>query len=89
MSKRISDPEPVRRHRPSDLSPSSPAADGETLLAKAIAGAKQGDVSALHFLYVRYADDLEGHVESIAGDRHEAEDITQSVFARLISAIPR
>jgi RNA polymerase sigma factor (sigma-70 family) len=46
-------------------------------------------VSALHFLYVRYADDVRGYVESIVRDRHEAEDITQDVFAKLISAIAR
>jgi RNA polymerase sigma-70 factor, ECF subfamily len=46
-------------------------------------------VSALHFLYVRFADDVEGYVESIVRDRHEAEDITQNVFAKLITAIAR
>jgi RNA polymerase sigma-70 factor, ECF subfamily len=44
-------------------------------------------VSALHFPYVRYADDVHGYVESIVRDRNEAEDITQSVFANLITAI--
>jgi RNA polymerase sigma-70 factor, ECF subfamily len=81
--------EPARSARPGRLSPSSCAADCGTLLAKAIAGAKEGDVSALHFLYVRYADDVQGYVESIVRDRHEAEDITQNVFAKLISAIAR
>jgi RNA polymerase sigma-70 factor (ECF subfamily) len=51
--------------------------------ASAIARAKQGDTSALHFLYVRYADDVYGFVNSIVRDRHEAEDITQNLFARL------
>jgi Sigma-70 region 2 len=64
-------------------------ADGETLLATAIAGAKEGDVSALRFLYVRYADDVQGYVESIVRNRHEAEDLTQDVFAKLITAIAR
>jgi Sigma-70 region 2 len=79
--------EPARSTRPDGLSPSSCAADCGTLLTKAIAGAKQGDVSALHFLYVRYADDVQGYVESIVRDRHEAEHITQEVFAELITAI--
>ena len=69
------------------LPATSGAAEGGTLLAKAIACAKAGDVSALHFLYVRYADDVQGYVRSIVRDRHEAEDITQDVFARLITAI--
>jgi RNA polymerase sigma-70 factor (ECF subfamily) len=56
-------------------------------LARAIVGAKQGDMSALHFLYVRFADDVCGYVRSIVRDSHEAEDITQNVFAKLMTAI--
>ena len=59
------------------------------LLARAIARAKEGDPSALHFLYVRYADDVCGYVNSIVRDRHEAEDITQSLFAKLLAKIQR
>jgi RNA polymerase sigma-70 factor, ECF subfamily len=57
------------------------------LLAQAIVGAKDGDMSALHFLYVRYADDVCGYVRSIVRDSHDAEDITQNVFAKLMTAI--
>ena len=56
-------------------------------LTRAIASAKQGDMEALHFLYVQYADDVYGYVNSIVRDHHEAEDITQNVFAKLMSAI--
>ena len=59
------------------------------LLARAIARAKEGDPSALHFLYVRYADDVCGYVSSIVRDRHEAEDITQSLFAKLLTKIQK
>jgi RNA polymerase sigma-70 factor, ECF subfamily len=59
------------------------------LLARAIARAKEGDASALHFLYVRYADDVCGYVQSIVRDPHEAEDITQSLFAKLLGKIQR
>jgi RNA polymerase sigma-70 factor, ECF subfamily len=83
-----SDPEPPGG-RPGHLAPSSGGAAGATLLAKAIAAAKEGDVCAPHFLYVRYADDVHGYVRSIVRDRHEAEDITQNVFAKLLSAITR
>jgi RNA polymerase sigma-70 factor (ECF subfamily) len=41
----------------------------------------------LHFLYVRFADDVCGYVRSIVRDSHEAEDITQNVFAKLMTAI--
>jgi RNA polymerase sigma-70 factor (ECF subfamily) len=78
-----SDPDPAGAHT------ATSRAAGGALLARAIAAAKEGDVSALHFVYVRYADDVQGYVQSIVRDRHEAEDITQNVFARLISAIAR
>ena len=55
----------------------------------AVARAKEGDTSALHFLYVRYADDIRGYVCSIVRDPHEAEDITQNVFAKLMTSILR
>jgi RNA polymerase sigma-70 factor (ECF subfamily) len=57
------------------------------LVYEAVARAKEGDTSALHFLYVRYADDIRGYVGSIVRDPHEAEDITQNVFAKLMTAI--
>ena len=53
----------------------------------AIARAKEGDTSALHFIYVRYADDVYGFVNSIVRDHHEAEDITQNLFAKLMRII--
>lgn len=61
--------------------------DDSRLVTDAIARAKEGDMSALHFLYVRYADDVCAYVRSIVRDSHEAEDITQNVFAKLMTAI--
>ncbi|HZC13790.1 MAG TPA: sigma-70 family RNA polymerase sigma factor [Thermoleophilaceae bacterium] len=58
-------------------------------MRRAVVALKQGDRSALHFLYVRYADDVRGLVRSIVRDEHEAEDITHNVFAKLITAIHR
>jgi RNA polymerase sigma-70 factor (ECF subfamily) len=57
------------------------------LVQQAVARAKVGDKSAIHFLYVRFADDVCGYVASIVRDWHEAEDITQNVFAKLMTAI--
>ena len=54
---------------------------------RAIAAAKRGDWDGIHFLYVRYADDVFAYVRSIVRDHHEAEDITQNMFAKLITAI--
>lgn len=57
------------------------------LVQEAVKRAKTGDREALHFLYVRYAPDLLRYVNSFVRDHHEAEDITQNVFAKLITAI--
>jgi RNA polymerase sigma-70 factor, ECF subfamily len=66
---------------------SASSTQDDTLLHRAIVTAKRGDQSALHFLYVRYADDVRGFVQSIVRDPHDAEDITQNVFAKLMKAI--
>jgi RNA polymerase sigma-70 factor, ECF subfamily len=60
--------------------------DSRTIRA-AIARAQNGDMEALHFLYVRYADDVLRFVRSLVQDHHEAEDITQNVFVKLIAVI--
>ena len=57
------------------------------LVSDAVTRAKAGDMGAIHFLYVRFADDVCGYVNSIVHDSHEAEDITQNVFAKLMKAI--
>jgi RNA polymerase sigma-70 factor, ECF subfamily len=69
------------------LAGSDPRRAPDELVYEAVAGAKQGDMSALHFLYVRFADDVCAYVRSIVRDAHAAEDITQNVFAKLIKAI--
>ena len=53
----------------------------------AVALAKEGDRDALRYLYVSYADNIYGYVRSIVHDDHEAEDVTQHVFAKLITAV--
>lgn len=53
----------------------------------AVARAKEGDQEAIRFLYVTYAHNVYGYVRSIVRDDHEAEDVTQHVFAKLITAI--
>ncbi|HTU77619.1 MAG TPA: sigma-70 family RNA polymerase sigma factor [Solirubrobacteraceae bacterium] len=51
--------------------------------------AQNGDRTALGFLYARYADNVHGYVQSIVHDAHEAEDVTQQVFAKLIRVIDK
>lgn len=68
-----------------------PLPDGSSpdLVSEAALRAKAGDMSALHFLYVRFADDVYGYVMSIVRDHHAAEDITQNVFAKLMTAVQK
>ena len=63
----------------------SPARLAETRLA--VARAKEGDRDALQFLYVRYSNNIYGYVHSIVRDDHEAEDVTQHVFAKLMTTL--
>jgi RNA polymerase sigma-70 factor, ECF subfamily len=57
------------------------------LVTQAIHRAKGGDAEGIHFLYVRFHDDVLRYVNSLVRDYHEAEDITQNVFAKLMTAI--
>ena len=75
-----------RFRRASSLDESDPC---RRRVSRAIARAKQGDREALRFLYVQYADTLYGYVSNIVKDDHEAEDITQLVFAKLMTVLPQ
>jgi RNA polymerase sigma-70 factor (ECF subfamily) len=57
------------------------------LVYRAVARAKDGDRDALRFLYVRYSDNVYGYVRSIVHNDHDAEDVTQHVFARLMTVL--
>jgi DNA-directed RNA polymerase specialized sigma24 family protein len=65
-----------------------PGADARasSLVQEAAARAKEGDMHAVHFLYVRFADEVCRCVSGIAGDA-DAEDITQVVFAKLVAPL--
>lgn len=65
----------------------APEHDGT--VSRAVVRAKQGDHEALRYLYVRYADNVYGYVNSIVRDDHEAEDVTQHVFAKLMVVLPK
>jgi len=64
---------------------SSPEMVRKTKLA--VARAKEGNHEALRFLYVTYSHNIYGYVRSIVRDDHEAEDVTQHVFAKLMTTI--
>ena len=65
------------------------SADAERLVTAAVARAKEGDADALRYLYLRYADNVYGYVCSIVRDEYEAEDITQHIFAKLMTSLAR
>jgi RNA polymerase sigma-70 factor, ECF subfamily len=56
-------------------------------VARAVARAKQGDRAAMRFLYLRYADNVYGYARSIVHHDHDAEDVVQQVFTRVLTAI--
>jgi RNA polymerase sigma-70 factor (ECF subfamily) len=80
----------VREARPSHgfrASTSLEQNDRDPAIARAVARAQAGDMDAIRFLYVRYKDNIYGYVLSILRDQHEAEDVTQHVFMKLMSVI--
>lgn len=62
---------------------------GETDLRHAIARAKAGNMDGHRYLYLRYADNVFSYVRKIVCDDHDAEDVTQQVFAKLFRTIGR
>jgi RNA polymerase sigma-70 factor (ECF subfamily) len=63
--------------------------DRERQVSLAVIGAREGDREALRYLYVQYADNVYGYVASLLRDEHDAEDVTQQVFAKLMVVLPR
>ena len=61
----------------------------DALIHAAVKRARDGDDDALRLLYLRYAGNVFSYVRSIIPDEYEAEDITQTVFARLSRRLQR
>jgi RNA polymerase sigma-70 factor, ECF subfamily len=51
--------------------------------------ATAGDRDAMRELYMAHAAGVQACVLRIVGDRHDAEDVTQQVFAKLLTDLPR
>jgi RNA polymerase sigma-70 factor, ECF subfamily len=62
-------------------------AEGRAQVTAAVKAVKAGDEEALRFLYLRYSDNVYGYLVSIVRDEHEAEDLTQHVFLKLMRVI--
>jgi RNA polymerase sigma-70 factor, ECF subfamily len=63
------------------------SAEAQEKTRLAVSRAKRGDQDALRFLYITYANNVYGYVRSIVRDDHEAEDVTQHVFAKLMTTL--
>src|SRR3954469_5349973 len=61
----------------------------DELVRRATDRARAGDEEALRFLYLRYSPSVFSYVRSMLGDEHAAEDVTQTVFARLAMRLQR
>jgi RNA polymerase sigma-70 factor (ECF subfamily) len=76
----------TRTDRSLNRLPEGAVRDSE-MVKRAVERAQQGDREGIHFLYTRYAPDVLRYVRSFVHDHHEAEDITQNIFIKLISVI--
>lgn len=59
----------------------------ESLVRRAVMRAKAGDREAIRFLYLQYADNVYSYVRTILRNHYDAEDVTQQVFAKLLTCI--
>lgn len=62
---------------------------GEALVGAAAERAREGDDDALRLLYLLYADNVYGYVLAIVRDEHDAEDVTQQIFFKLLTSLER
>lgn len=65
------------------------SAQRQRTVARAVIRAQAGDREAHRYLYLTFADNVYGYVRAIVHDDYEAEDITQGVFTKLMTAISR
>jgi RNA polymerase sigma-70 factor (ECF subfamily) len=56
-------------------------------VVRAVARAKQGDQAAMKYQYTRYSGNVYGYARSIVRNDHDAEDVVQQVFTRVMTAI--
>ena len=78
---------PVMRLLPGLAAP-SPRSSDEREVQRLVRAAQHGDREAMQALYVRYASGVQAYVSRIV-PRQDAEDVTQQVFAKLLTEIAR
>jgi RNA polymerase sigma-70 factor, ECF subfamily len=83
-------PKPFPANRPIDIPPAETTEESDSKQVREYIGqAQEGSSAALHFLYVRYAPEVNRYVRKMTRDDHEAEDITHDVFTKLITVIDK
>jgi RNA polymerase sigma-70 factor (ECF subfamily) len=74
--------------RPKHESQLSSTAEEDADTDRLIARYQGGDEDAFHALYLRYFDRIYAYLHVMLRDHHEAEDLTQDVFAELLRSLP-
>jgi RNA polymerase sigma-70 factor, ECF subfamily len=64
------------------------AAD-EDIVRRLVGDAKAGDRDAMRRLYLRFAPHVHAYVERIVSNRDDADDVTQQIFAKLLTELWR
>ena len=67
----------------------TPSAVTDAESERLVARAQRGDVRAFSTLYLRHWDLVYGYGSAILRDEHEAEDVAQDVFMRVLRLLPR
>jgi RNA polymerase sigma-70 factor, ECF subfamily len=63
--------------------------EADALTLRAVHRAQSGDGDAMRYLYLHFADNVYGYVCSIVRDEHDAEDVTQQIFFKLLTSLER
>lgn len=66
-----------------------PQDDEQPRVQRAVVRARGGDQEAIRFLYVRYSGTVRRYITGLLGDADEAEDVTQTVFLKLLTKLDR
>jgi RNA polymerase sigma-70 factor, ECF subfamily len=61
----------------------------EWRVRRTVLAARSGDADAMRDLYERHAARVHAYVLRILGDHHDADDVTQQVFAKLMTELDR
>jgi RNA polymerase sigma-70 factor (ECF subfamily) len=61
----------------------------EWRVRRVVLAARAGDRDAMRELYVLHAAAVHAHVLRVVGDVHDADDVTQQVFAKLLTSLDR